>query len=302
MHHQPLVLGHRGAPGYLPDHTLEGYTLAIAQGADYIEPDLVSTADGVLVARHENELSQTTDVAERFPDRRAEREVDGQHIEGWFVEDLTLAELRTLRARQPMPQRPHDHDGQYLVPTFDEVLDLAVAKSAELGRPIGVYPETKHPTYFRERGLPLEPPMLASLRAHGLDRRDAPVFVQSFEAGNLRALRAETELRLVQLVDDGADLSPAALAEIATYADAVGVPKSAVLDPAGVPTALVHDAHRAGLLVHVYTFRADPQYLPDWAAGDFASELHRYYDAGVDGVFSDFPDRAVAARQGGAAR
>src|SRR5688572_13964117 len=168
----PLVLAHRGASGYLPDHTLEAYALAIAQGADYIEPDLVSTKDGVLVARHENELSHTTDVATRFPDRRTVKTVDGKRVEGWFTEDLTLAEVKSLRARQPMAERPHDHDGRYLVPTFDEICDLVVAQEKATGRRIGLVPETKHPSYYDALGLSLEEPLVRALAAHGWDSRD----------------------------------------------------------------------------------------------------------------------------------
>jgi glycerophosphoryl diester phosphodiesterase len=293
----PLVLAHRGAPGYLPDHTLEGYLLAIEMGADYIEPDLVSTRDGVLVARHENELSETTDVATRFPDRKTSKTVDGKQIDGWFAEDFTLAEIKTLRARQPMAGRPHDHDGKYLVPTFDEILALARAQSRELGRPIGVYPETKHPSYFDGIGLSLEEPLLRSLEAHDLRDRADPVFVQSFERENLEALRKETGLRLIRLVDDGADLlTPEGLRVVATYADGIGVHKSAIVTADGRPTDVLRDAHRLGLLVHVYTFRSEPEFLPAWAKGDPAAELKRYYDLGVDGVFADFPDLAVKAR------
>src|SRR5688500_9127596 len=173
-----LIIGHRGASGHRPEHTIESYTLAIAMDADYIEPDLVSTKDGVLVARHENEIGGTTDVAEKFPARKTTKTIDGQSITGWFTEDLTLAEIRTLRAKERLPFRSHERDGLYPVPTFDEVLALADAKSRETGRTIGVYPETKHPTYFRSIGLPLEPPLLETLAKHGKRDRTAPVFIQ----------------------------------------------------------------------------------------------------------------------------
>lgn len=279
----PLVLGHRGAPGYLPDHTLEGYRLAIEMGADYIEPDLVSTKDGVLVARHENELSQTTDVAEKFPSRKTTHTVDGKAIEGWFAEDLTLAEVRTLRARQPMAARPHEHDGEYGIPTFDEVLDLAVTRSRELGSPIGVYPETKHPSYFDGIGLSLEEPLLRSLAAHGLGDPGDPVFIQSFERANLEELRKLTRLRLIRLVDEPGDLLTVdGLKTIATYADGIGVHKTHLIAADGVVNSVLRDAHRLGLLVHVYTFRREPEFLPEWAHGDPVAELKRFYALGVD--------------------
>src|SRR4051794_34557882 len=202
----PIVIAHRGVPGCLPEHTLESYRLAIAMGADYIEPDLVPTSDGVLVARHENEIGGTTDVAAHaeFADRRTTRTIDGRSVTGWFTEDFTLTELKTLRATERLPQvRPANtvHDGRYDVPTLDEVLDLAASESRRLHRPIGVYPETKHPTYFASIGLPLKATLAQALRRHDLDRPDAKVFLQSFEAGSLRELRATTTVPLIQLVD-----------------------------------------------------------------------------------------------------
>lgn len=293
------VLAHRGAPAYLPDHTLEGYALAIDQGADVIEPDLVATKDGVLVCRHENELSTTTDVAGRFPDRRATKVIDGQTVTGWFTEDFTAAELRELWARQPLDDRPHDHDGRYRVPTFDEVLALVADKERATGRRIGIEPETKHPSYFQGLGLPLEPPLVAALRAHGYDGPD-DVVIQSFESGNLQALRGRTRVRLLRLVDDDdagrALLTPEGLAGLRAYADVIGVPKRLVIGDDGVATSLVDDAHRAGLAVHVWTFRPEARYVLPWAGGDLGAELARFYALGVDGVFCDAPDRAVAAR------
>lgn len=291
----PLVLAHRGASGYLPDHTLEAYALAIEQGADWIEPDLVSTKDGVLVARHENELSHTTDVAEKFPDRRAVKTVDGKRVEGWFSEDLTLAELKSLRARQPLPGRPHDHDGRYVVPTFDEICAFVVSKEREVGRRIGIVPETKHPSYFDGLGLSLEEPLVRTLAAHGYDGPDDPVIVQSFETGNLVELRRMTGVRLLRLVDDEL-LTPDGLREIRTFAEAVGLPKQALIDPEGNPTRVLADAHAAGLEVHVYTFRNEPAAISPWANGDPVAELKRFYALGVDAVFADFPDTAVKAR------
>jgi glycerophosphoryl diester phosphodiesterase len=293
----PLVLAHRGASGYLPDHTLEAYALAIAQGADFIEPDLVATKDGVLVARHENELSRTTDVAERFPDRRTVKTIDGQRVEGWFSEDLTLAELKTLRARQPLPDRPHDHDGRYVVPTFDEICAFVASKEKELGRRIGVVPETKHPSYFDALGLSLEEPLVRTLAAYGYDGPEDPLIVQSFETANLVELRRMTGVRLLRLVDDERELLTAdGLRTIRTFADAVGLPKQALIGADGKPTTVVADAHAAGLEVHVYTFRNEPASVSAWANGDPIAELKRFYALGVDAVFADFPDTAVKAR------
>jgi glycerophosphoryl diester phosphodiesterase len=199
----PLVIGHRGASGYLPEHTIEAYRLAIAQGADFIEPDLVMTKDGELIARHEPMLGGTTDVAERpeFASRKRKLLVDGQETEDFFAGDFTLAEIKTLRAKQAMKDRDQSHNGKYLVPTFQEVIDLAKAESARLGRTIGVYPETKHPTFHNTVGLPLEPKLVATLAAAGWTTKEAPVFIQSFETANLKALRRMTGVRLVQLVD-----------------------------------------------------------------------------------------------------
>ncbi|MGH3952278.1 MAG: glycerophosphodiester phosphodiesterase family protein, partial [Pseudonocardiaceae bacterium] len=201
----PLVIGHRGASGYRPEHTLASYELAARLGADYIEPDLVTTSDGVLVARHEPEISGTTDVSERseFAGRKATKSLDGVPVTGWFAEDFTLAELRTLRAKERIPRLRPDNthfDGRYRIPTLQEVIDLAQRLSRELGREIGIYPETKHPTYFREMGLPLEPALVRALERNGLNRPNATVFVQSFEVGNLRRLRGELRVPMVQLI------------------------------------------------------------------------------------------------------
>jgi glycerophosphoryl diester phosphodiesterase len=295
-----LIIAHRGASGHRPEHTIESYTVGIAMGADYIEPDLVSTKDGVLIARHENEISGTTDVAEKFPARRTTKTIDGQSITGWFTEDLTLAEIRTLRAKERLPFRSHERDGLYPVPTFDEVLALAAAKSRETGRTIGVYPETKHPTYFRSIGLPLEPPLLETLATHGMRDRTAPVFIQSFEPANLQLLRPQTSLRLVLLLEATADVSPARLAEIRVFADGIG-PNSRLIVPANAdgtlrePTSLVADAHKAGLLVHVWTLRSEPAFLSPSYGGDPIKEYRQFASLGVDGIFGDFPDVAFAA-------
>jgi glycerophosphoryl diester phosphodiesterase len=311
------VIAHRGASGHRPEHTLAAYALAIDMGADFIEPDLVSTKDSVLVARHENEIGGTTDVAEKFPDRRATRTIDGNRVTGWFTEDFTLAELRTLRARERLPMRSHAHDGREPIPTLEEILDLVQRRSRETGRRIGVYPETKHSSYFRSIGRPLEEPLLAALARRGWTTASAPVFIQSFEVENLRALRRRTGVRLVQLIDNhggpadssvspdmprsyASMVTPDGLARIARYANAVGVEKSLVLPidsagRAGTPTPLVRDAHRAGLAVHVWTLRSDASFLPKTYRGDAAAEWRALAALGVDGIFGDFPDVGVAA-------
>jgi len=296
---RPIIIGHRGASGHRPEHTLEGYRLAAEMGADFIEPDLVSTKDGLLIARHENEIGGTTDVAGKFPDRKTTKTIDGQRITGWFSEDFTLAEIRTLRAKERLPFRSHAYDGQFALATFDEVIELAQRLGRELGHPVGVYPETKHPTYFRNLGLPLEEKILDSLARHGWNRRDAPVFIQSFEQGSLRELRKNTAVRLIQLTSDASMLDDAGLRAIASYADGIGPEKRLVIPVAddgtiGAPTTLVRRAHAAGLLVHIWTIRIDKEFLPAGYRGRAETEFEQFREAGVDGLFTDFPD--VAAR------
>ena len=315
---RPLVIAHRGASGTLPEHTIEAYDLAISQGADYIEPDVVSTRDGILVARHENEIGGTTDVATKFPERRRSAVVDGHRVEGWFIEDLTLQELKTLRTKERLPTRSDANDGKFLVPALDDVLRLVRLRERETGRTIGVYPETKHPTYFRSIGLPLEDRLLEMLERHGFRDRDDAVFIQSFETRNLRALHARTSIRLIQLIGAGAwppDLAatagraspadylrPESLKDIATYAYGIGAEQSLVLPVLpggqfGAPTSLVTDAHAAGLAVHVWTLRSDPPFLPAGYNGDAVAEWLRFTALGVDGMFGDFPAAGIAARR-----
>lgn len=317
---RPLVIAHRGASGHRPEHTLEAYALAVAQGADYIEPDVVRTRDGALVVRHEPEIGATTDVAARFPERRATRVVEGDTVTGWFVDDFTLAELRTLRAVERLPGRSHAYDGQFLVPTLDEVLELADRLGGERRRPVGVYPETKHPDYFRARGLPLEESLAAALVARDLATPGAPVFVQSFSWRSLERMRALVpHVRRVLLVAPGigvpdapaglrapgALLTPDGLAQVATLAQAIGVEKSGVLPLAAgdttvaVPTTLVADAHRAGLLVHVWTLRSDDAFLSPAYRGDAGAEWRRFAALEVDGIFGDFPDVGIRALRPG---
>ncbi|QTN26803.1 glycerophosphodiester phosphodiesterase [Rhodoferax sp. AJA081-3] len=351
---RPLVLGHRGAAGYLPDHTLEGYRLAIQQGADFIEPDLVATKDGELIARHEPNITGTTDVATRpeFAARKTTRMVDGVSETGWFAGDFTLAEIKTLRALQPLAERDQSHNGKYQIPTLREVLDLAKTEGTKAGRVVGVYPETKHPTFHVDANLKLEDRLLTILSEYGYTKKDSPVIVQSFEVSNLQYLRTKTQVRLVQLIDgDDYDfktgavtlappydrpydwtrtgktgtfatmLTPAGLAAIKAYADGIGpwkpyiVPVKGTYDSAGKmydlngdgvvnyndtisqpATSVVADAHKAGLVVHPYTFRNEGKRLAFDYRGDPKAEYLQFYRLGVDGLFTDFTDTAVAAR------
>ena len=294
----PLIIGHRGAAGHRPEHTLAGYRLGAEMGADYIEPDLVSTKDGVLIARHENEIGSTTDAAAKFPDRKRTKTIDGMSITGWFSEDFTLAEIKTLRARERLDFRSHAWDGRFEVPTFDEVIELAQQLGHELGRPIGVYPETKHPTYFRGIGLPLEDRLLSALDRHGWNTGSAPVFIQSFET-NLREIRPGTKIKLIQLLE-GDVPTDQQLRTIKSYADGIG-PSTRLVIPATAdgtllaPNDLVARAHAAGLLVHVWTLRSEPAFLSPFYNGDVGVEFRRFRDLGVDGIFTDFPDAAARA-------
>ncbi|WP_374573251.1 glycerophosphodiester phosphodiesterase [Phenylobacterium sp.] len=323
---RPIVIAHRGASGERPEHTMMGYRLAIEEGCDFIEPDLVVTKDGHLVVRHENEISGTTDVAAHpeFADRKTTKTVDGTTINGWFVEDFTLAELKTLRARERLPKlRPGSaaFDGKEPIPTFQEVVDLAKAETKRTGRTIGVYPEMKHPTYLAMAGLPIERRLAEALKDNWLNTPTAPVFVQCFEVSPLKTFRMLSGARLIQLVysESGpADragtlyvdmIKPDGLKEIAAYADGIGPEWSQIL-PTGAdgglaaPTSLVDDAHAAGLMVHPWTVRAENYFLPPKLRrgasqadhGDVEAVYKALYAAGVDGLFSDFPALAVAAR------
>jgi glycerophosphoryl diester phosphodiesterase len=343
----PLVIAHRGASGYLPEHTLAAYGVAIEMGADYIEPDLVSTKDGVLVARHENAIAllnpdgsvreATTDVAERpeFASRRATKTIDGTPLTGWFTEDFTLAELRTLRARERLPALRVANtrfDGMFPIPTLAEILQLVVEvnqrrrerANGKAWRPLGVYPETKHPSYFQGIGLALEEPLVRLLHRYGFNSRQDPVFIQSFETANLRKLAGMTRLPLVQLLNGSGqpwdftvagdkrsytDLAqPAGLAEIAGYAQGIGANNNLMIPLGGgrlgTPTTLVRDAHAASLVVHGWTFRAENQFLPDEfdhgsdpaALGNLAGQIKAFLDLGLDGFFTDQAFLGVQAR------
>ncbi len=331
--HTTLVIGHRGASGYRPEHTLASYELAARMGADFIEPDLVLTKDGVLVARHENEISMTTDVADHpeFAGRKATKVVDGVSLTGWFTEDFTLAELKTLRAKERIPavrQENTMYDGRYQIPTFDEVIALRVRLQRELHRIVGIYPETKHPTYFASIGLPLEPALVSALNRGGLNWSGSPVYVQSFELTNLVKLNATRQLRTNSVFLTGASGAPydlVAAKDPRTYADltsaagllalakqgidGVGPDKAQVIPrladgTLGTPTTLVADAHAAGLMVHPYTFRAENTFLPvDYRTGTDPAAFGRAIDeqvaflrTGIDGLFTDQADIGVVAR------
>lgn len=321
----PLVIAHRGASGYRPEHTLEAYALAIEFGADFIEPDLVATKDGHLIARHEPLLDATTDVARRaeFATRKTTKHLDGKPVTGFFASDFTLDEIKQLRAIQSNAARSKEFDGRFEIPTFEEILDLVAHESKARGRAIGIYPETKHPAFHLSIGVPLEDRLLTALKRRDLDRADAPVFIQSFESANLQYLRAHTKVKLVQLLDDevvqydstGARVAAVRplhfgdprgtvlarnLADIAKYADAVGPWKRHILRDVGEAklqqTNLIERAHAVGLRVHAYTFRNEPATLAREYEKDPAREYRQFFELGIDGVFSDFPDTALQAR------
>ena len=317
----PIVIGHRGASGERPEHTLASYNLAIDEGADFIEPDLVLTKDNVFVARHENDITGTTDVADHpeFASRKTTKLIDGESHTGWFTEDFTLAELKTLRAKERLPQlRPANaaYDGKFDIPTLAEIIALAKQRSKEVGRTIGIYPETKHPTYFASIGKPMERQLVAELKKAGWDSADAPVFIQSFEVNNLKLLHSITRIRLIQLMDStggpadkaapsyAAMITPEGLKQVATYAWGIGPNKDMVDKGEGEPSALVADAHAAGLRVHVWTFRAENFFLPAGlkrgadprAHGNVDTAIRRQLAAGIDGFFTDFPLIGVKAR------
>lgn len=327
----PLIIGHRGAAGYVPEHTLGSYALAVTLGADYVEPDLVVTRDHQLIARHENDISATTDVAERaeFAPRRATKTIDGKQVTGWFTEDFTLDEIKSLRARERIPEtRPGNArlDGAFQVPTLQEIIDLVKSLQVSQRRVIGVYPEIKHSTYFKRLGLPMEQLVADALHKNGYVGPEAAVFIQSFEIDNLKELRNMTELRLLQLLDSP-EMCPAdqdqetgitygematreGLQAVGQYASAVGPDKSYIIPRDGEgrllsPTSFVQDAHDAGLKVHPYTFRRENVFLPlefrsgdasAAAIGDMAGEIKAFLDTGIDGLFTDQADVAVRLR------
>ena len=325
---EPIIIAHRGASAEVPEHTLEAYQRAIDQGADYIEPDLVMTRDGVLIARHENEISETTNVADHpeFADRRTTKTINGREVTGWFTEDFTLAELQTLRARERLPQlRPESaaQDDRYRIATLDEIIALVQRQD----RPVGLIPEIKYPGYFSSIGLGMENVLVRQLEAAGYSRASDPAMIQSFEIAPLAALDVRTDLRLVQLIAprgapaDAPDTSyahmasPEGLQAIAAYADAIGPHKSMImgrndLGELDAPSSLVSDAQAAGLLVIPYTFRPENYFLPadmrsarnrQTGRGNMAAEVAAFLAVGIDGLFTDYVPPALAARDGEAA-
>ncbi|MFN8944212.1 MAG: glycerophosphodiester phosphodiesterase family protein [Pseudobdellovibrionaceae bacterium] len=319
---RPLIIGHRGAPGTYPDHTLESYREAIRQGADVVEPDLVITKDGVLICRHENDLSQTTNVSKVFPQRKKTKTIDGRKITGWFSEDFTLKEIKQLRVRQPLAFRPQQYNDLFLIPTFDELLSMIIDETSISNRTIGIYPETKHPSYFQGIKLPLEEALLLALKKRGFPKNQSPVFIQSFEISNLKQIKSSqnysSEYKLVQLFGEGRIrpydqvllklpttyenmMTNEGLEQIKTYADGIGPWKRLIreesLDKSLLPpNNLVSRAQGFGLFVHVYTFRDEKSYLSTTYQEKPENEYFDYFDLGVDGVYSDFPATAKRAR------
>ena len=332
------MIGHRGASGYLPEHTLQSYALAIRLGADYVEPDLVATKDGHLIARHEPNITLTTDVRSHpeFEDRETTKEVDGVDETGFFASDFTLKEIKTLRAVQTFPERPQQFNGRFQIPTLSEVIELVQRQSKRRHRRVGIYPETKHPTFHKGLGLPLERRLVRILDRYDLDRPRSPVFIQSFEQSNLKRLNRMTPVRLVQLVDAydvnaageliyqkpndrpydwtvsgdpelmrrtfGFFATDEGLEEISTYADGIGPWKKYIVSTNASndtlpPTDLIERAHEHGLLIHTWTFRSEQSRLANQYNGNPINEYLQFYELGIDGVFSDFPDDAFVARE-----
>lgn len=334
----PLIIGHRGAPGYMPEHTIGSYETAIRMGADFIEPDVVATKDGHLVVRHDPVLTDSTDILAHpeFASRKRTVKLAGYEITDFFVCDFTLAEIKTLRAKQVMPQRDHSHDGQYEILTLEEMIDVAQQGGKRAGRVVGIYPEIKLPTLHSQVGLPIEDKLLDVLKKAGYTSAASPVYIQSFETANLKYLKKKTDIRLMQLVGGDTDpttgemvfkvpndrpydwtvagragtyadlLTPAGLDEVATYASVVAPTKRFLLafktDASGarVPVAhrdIIDNAHKRGLKVHIWTMRDDQPFLDPYYRDDAVAEYLDFFRLGVDGVFTDFADTAVKARQ-----
>ncbi len=334
----PLIIGHRGAPGYMPEHTVGSYETAIRMGADFIEPDVVATKDGHLVVRHDPVLTDSTDILAHpeFASRKRTVKLAGYEITDFFVCDFTLAEIKTLRAKQVMPQRDHSHDGQYEILTLEEMIDVAQVGGKRAGRVVGIYPEIKLPTLHQQVGLPIEDKLLDVLKKAGYTSASSPVLIQSFETANLKYLKKKTDIRLMQLVSGDTDpatgemvfrvpndkpydwtvagragtyadvLTPAGLDEVATYASVVAPTKRFLLsfktdaNGARVPVAhrdIIDNAHARGLKVHIWTMRDDAPFLDPYYKGDAVAEYLDFFRLGVDGVFTDFADTALKARQ-----
>ncbi|CAH2099840.1 unnamed protein product [Euphydryas editha] len=329
----PVIIAHRGASGYAPEHTLGSYALAITMGADYVEPDLVITKDGHLIARHDNSLGLTTDVASHpeFAHRHRTQTIDGIEVSDWFTEDFTLEEIKTLRTVERIPDiRPGNArmDGTFHIPTFQEIIDLVKSMQISQRRTIGIYPEIKHSSHFKKVGLPMEELVVNTFHKNGYLDSNAPVYIQSFEVNNLKELKKLTNLRLLQLLETDKSTQPAdqvllntgltynnmstpeGLAEIAKYAAAVGPDKNYIIprkddNSLGDATTFVRDAHAVNLKVHPYTFRAENSFLPEeyksddpskHASGNLMGELQRFIEAGIDGLFIDQPDIAIRLR------
>lgn len=325
-----LIIGHRGASALRPEHTLAAYQKAIDDGADFIEPDLVATKDGYLVARHENEIGETTNVSElpQFADRKTTKVIDGVSLTGWFTEDFHLNELNQLKARERIPQiRPNNvqYNDLYNIPTLEQIIELADQHYQKTGKIIGLYIETKHPTYFQQQNLALENSLLMSLAKHKYTREIAPVYLQSFEISNLKAMREQLDqlnsikqIKIIQLyggkstqpadaamqkltINYGDMATVAGLKEVAKYADGVGPSKTYILPntQAATVTSFVKDAHAVGLKVHPYTLRPENEFLPDYldcgvnpaerCETGAIKEYELFFEAGVDGIFTDDP-------------
>ena len=336
---QPLVIGHRGYAGLRPDHTIAGYVLAIEKGADFVEPDLCMTKDGHLICRHEPMMSGTTNVKDHpeFASYKTKKFLDGDSITDWFVCDFTLAEIKTLRAIQPLSGAPSNRskefDGMFSIPTFQEMIEVVKSESSARGRTVGIYPETKHPTFHEGRGLKITDKVLEILTLNGWNNADAPVYLQSFEVSNLQYARSKSTVKIVQLIDaDDVDndgnitLAPPSaqpfdfvvsknpqtfkylttnegLDFVKTYANGIGPWKPYIIPYRNntkerlKPTDLVQRAHARNLVVHPFTFRKEPFRLLKDYNGDFQAELKDFYDLGVDGLFTDFSEEAVSARK-----
>lgn len=290
----PIIIAHRGASGYRPEHTLEAYQLAIDQGADFIEPDLVITKDKVLIARHENEISGTTDVRDKFPGRETTKFIDGRSVTGWFAEDFTLDEIKTLRAKERLNTREQSFNGCCEIPTLAEVIELARKNSQKIGRQISIYPETKHPSFFSSINLALEPILIEELKKTAWTDRNAPVIVQSFEIQSLRRVREQTDVRLVLLFHEHSKLLERnQLKKLSELLYGIGPNKEILLKY----PEIIKDAHAVGLKVHAYTFRSDPPFLDTSYRGEPEKEYLRFFKLGIDGMFTDFPDHAFQARR-----
>lgn len=318
QHISPWVIAHRGASGYKPEHTLAAFGMAISQGATFIEPDLVPTKDGILIARHENEISGTTNVAEVFPERKSTKIIEGDTVQGWFTEDFTLAEIKQLKAKERLPIRSHTSDFQYSIPTLQEIINIVHDYSDLTGIVITIVPEIKHSTYFNQLGYKVEDMLLSVLEENKLLKKESPVIIQSFEVGNLKYLRSKCELPLLQLIGNpfevpydlklkGSDvtfaemLSEEGLNEIATYANMIGPPKELVLYTATEENGksyseLIQNAHAASLKVIVFTLRNEEVFIPAVFNKDPLKEYQYFFNLGVDGLFTDFPDVAIQQR------